>query len=327
MNNLLKTVSMALALSIGALAPGSANADNFRMLTSWDTATEPVAKFVADTFIPEFEAALPEHSITAFGPESIPPFEQMEPVRSGVFQLLFTHTAYHFGTTRGAFAVDAIGGTVAERRASGIWDEVDRHYGTLGLKLIALIPVHDGFQIQTSAPLVDGKFTGMSIRGSQVYHGLITALGGAPVVMPIGEVYTALERGVVQGAAGPLLGAIALDWNSVAPNLVRPRFGSPTYYLFMSSATFEALPAEEQAALLQIGSDLEVASEPYFEEAMAAEDEALMASGSTVAEIAPDLAATIPQIWADSLFDTAAETDPEVSGRLRELARAAGLTP
>ncbi|NUB45635.1 TRAP transporter substrate-binding protein DctP [Fertoebacter nigrum] len=326
MKTMFKPVTLALVLTLTGLAPG-ARAETYRMLSSWDTSTEPVAAFVAETFIPQFEAALPGHSVTAFGPESVPPFEQMEPVRAGVFQLLFTHTAYHYGTTRGAFAVDAIGGTVTERREAGIWDEVDRHYNTLGLKLIALVPVPLGFQIQTSAPLVDGQFTGMSIRGSQVYHGLISELGGAPVVMPIGEVYTALDRGVVQGAAGPLLGAVSLDWNSVATNLVRPRFGTPTYYLLMNMDTFEALPADQQDALLRVGADLELASEPHFQAAMEAEEAALIASGSTVVEIGGDKAAQIPQIWADTLFSAASETDAEVSNRLRELARAAGLTP
>jgi TRAP-type mannitol/chloroaromatic compound transport system substrate-binding protein len=324
----MKKITYVLAGALASLLlPVVATAADFRLLHSWDRSTDPSTALVLDYFVPKLREAIPGTKITSFGPEAVPPFEQMEPARAGVFQFLFTHTAYHFGTTRGAFGNDAIDGTAAERRAAGIWDEIDRQYQKFDLKLIAMMPVKDGFHFQVTKPLKNGTFDGMAIRGTQVYHGVIKYLGGAPVVIPIGEVYSALERGVVQGAASPVAGSIALNWNSVAKHLVRPRMGSAVTYLFMNLAAFNALPDDQKQIVLKAGQDMEEAAALRSADLIEKEERALLAAGSTVAQIAPEKAAELRKVWADSLFDLAAETSAGDSNRLREVARKAGLTP
>lgn len=318
---------VAAALAVACARPEAASAVDYRLLHSWDRSTDASTAYVLDFFVPKLQEAIPGTKIRASGPEAVPPFEQLEPARSGVFQFLFTHTAYHFGTTRGAFANDAIDGTAAQRRAAGVWDEVDRHYNKFNLKLIAMMSSNDGFHIQVTKPLADGTFKGMTIRGTQVYHGLIRALGGAPVVLPIGEVYTALDRGVVQGAASPLVGSVALNWNAKAKYLVRPRFGSTVYYLFMNQTAFNNLTDEQKKIILKLGEELEVSAYKHIADLQQKEEAALIAAGSTVQPIAPEIASQIKQIWADSLFKLAGETDAVTSDRLRELARKASLTP
>jgi hypothetical protein len=46
------------------------------------------------------------------GPETVPTFEQLQPVRSGVFQLLLPHGAYHIGQTPYLLAVEARWGVI-----------------------------------------------------------------------------------------------------------------------------------------------------------------------------------------------------------------------
>ncbi len=46
--------------------------------------------------------------------------------------------------------------------------------------------------------------TGMKIRSSPAYRDFIKEMGGTPVVMPITEMYTALQRGTVEGVGGDL---------------------------------------------------------------------------------------------------------------------------
>ena len=156
--------------------------------------------------------------MTLSGPDAVPPLEQFEPVQAGVFDVLFTHPAYHAGATALPLSIDAIAPDPTKRREAGIIETLDKHYETLGLKLIAAPATGSvGFQYVLKEP-VDGEpaFAGRKLRGTVSYQPMIEALGGSLVVMGGGEVYSALQTGVVDGAAWGLTGVKDFKWNEVA---------------------------------------------------------------------------------------------------------------
>ena len=72
------------------------------------------------------------------GPQTVPAFEQLQPASAGAFHFLFTHGAYHFGTTPLLAAIEAIGGTPEQRHASGIFHVLDKAaLSPSGYKVIA----------------------------------------------------------------------------------------------------------------------------------------------------------------------------------------------
>ncbi len=75
--------------------------------------------------------------ITVSGPETVPAFEQLQPVAAGAFHFVYTAGAYHFGTTTMLAVVESFGGDMVSRRASGIFEEIDRHYQKQGVKILA----------------------------------------------------------------------------------------------------------------------------------------------------------------------------------------------
>ena len=127
--------------------PGTSQATDMQMLVSWSPGY-PVVE-VADTYARMVaEASKGAISIETRGPETVAPFEQLEPVSAGVFDLLFTHPAYHTGTTGIALGLDATDGDPEVRRTSGAWDAVDAAYQELGLKLLSLpVAGDEGFII------------------------------------------------------------------------------------------------------------------------------------------------------------------------------------
>ena len=97
-----------------------------RMLTSWDR-NNPAVPLLAEGFAKNVEKASNGNiKFVLNGPETVPPFEQLQPVASGAFQMLFTHGVYHFGQTGISMGLDAVGGTMAERHATGVFDVVDK---------------------------------------------------------------------------------------------------------------------------------------------------------------------------------------------------------
>lgn len=262
------------------------------------------------------------------GPEVIPVTAQFEPTTTGAFDLLFTHPAYHSGTTAIGLAMDAILPDPAKRRSSGVFDFVDRYYQKLGMKLIAVTPTGSkGFQYVLKDPIKGPNgLQGMKIRATVSYFPMIKALGGVPVVMGAGDVYSALERGVVDGAAWGTTGVADFKWNEVAKYLARPTFGQASLMIFMNLKTWNSLTPAQQKVLNDEAIKLEIATRNRFDALAAAEYEHLKKLGMQETQFAPADAARLDELWAQGVWDVARAKNGAEADAMRELARKAGLT-
>ena len=82
------------------------------------------------------------------------------------------------------------------------------------------------FHIYLNKKIDKLDFTGLKIRVTPVYKDIVEALGGTTVTTAPGEVYTALERGVVDGYGWPITGIFDLGWEKVTKYRVEPAFYS-----------------------------------------------------------------------------------------------------
>ena len=147
---------------------------------------------------PKFIEMVAEYSdgsvqINVQGPDVVPAFEQLQPVQAGAFDLLFTHAAYHSGTTAIGLSLDAIDVDPIKRREEGLIDYIDEHYQELGLKLISAPSTGTkGFRFYLREPIAgEPGLEGRRIRGTVSYQSMIEELGGAVVNMPVTDIYTA----------------------------------------------------------------------------------------------------------------------------------------
>lgn len=316
--------SAVLALAVFTVP---AVAAEYRMLTSWDK-SNPAVPVLAEPFAKNVEKASNGRiKLVLNGPETVPPFEQLQPVVAGAFQVLFTHGIYHYGTTGIAVGLDALTGTLEERRASGIFELLDKYYQKLGLKLIAApISAKDGYGLVLKTPVgADGELKGRKIRGTPSYHALIRALGGAPVVLPGGEVYSALEKGVVDGAAWPVVGLVGMRWYEVAKYLTQPSYGV-NHYLFLANLnTWNSLSDADKKILLDEGRKLEEAWYKEYDKMAAAEIKELLAKGMTVTKLSASRD-RLNELWAEGQWALAEKKSPAEAKALRALAKSKGIT-
>lgn len=262
------------------------------------------------------------------GPEVVPFSEQFQPTAAGAFDLLFTHPAYHSGTTAIGLAMDAVSADPVKRRDAGIIDFVDQHYQRLGLKVLAVVPTGSkGFQYVTKAPLKGSPaFAGLKVRGTVSYHPMIKALGGSPVVMGGGDVYSALEKGVIDAAAWGLTGVIDFKWNEVAKYYARPGFGQASLYVFMNLKAWQALPGDQQRLLMGEARKLELSSVKRFDELAAAEEVEMKKRGMTETAFPPADAARLEELWAQGVWEIARAKNGAEADAMRQLAVAQGLS-
>jgi TRAP-type C4-dicarboxylate transport system substrate-binding protein len=321
----LRKISGAVAVSLALV--GSAGAQDLKLLTGWDE-SNPVVDQVLQPYIKTLEEASGgKLSISRLGPETIPPFEQLDPVGRGAFDLLFTNGAYHYNDSSVAMAVEALNVTSENLRSSGVFDFVDEHYQDRGLKLIGYLLDQNGYNLMLKEEVGEDGLKGRRIRGTPVYHPVIELLGGAPVVLPASEIYPALERGVVDGAAWPLVGAYSASWFEVSNYLMRPSFGRVGYPIFMNLDRWESLDEETRMAIETATKEFENSVAERFDAMVAEEMEALENEGMEITMLPDDLRDKLAGAWFEGVMALAAKQNQESIDALRGIAEKADLTP
>ena len=138
------------------------------------------------------------------------------------------------------------------------------------------------------------------------YHGVIRALGGEPVVLPMGEVYVGLERGVMDGSCGPAAGMLALRHYEVAKHRLEPTFGGVNVIFAMNGNRWRGLSEQQQKWLLDAGQRTEVEAARVGNEIVAEERAKLAEHGVQVARLPDDKGKMIQDVW---------RTEPMGAGR------------
>lgn len=315
----------ALAAVMSFAVAGTAQAKDLRLLASWDSSYAAVSD-VLMPFVKKIEdETTADISINVLGPETVPPFEQIDPVSRGLFDLLFTNGAYHFNETAVGMAFDAMHGNATALREAGVWQAIDEGYQKIGLKLVAVLFDLNGYHIMLKEPVGDDGLNGRRIRGTPIYHPVIKALGGSPVVLPGGEIYPALERGVVDGAAWPTVGAVAYKWYEVAGHVMRPTFGQVSHMVLMNLDTWNGLDEATRSEIEAAAKSFELEANTIFDGLASKEQQTLEAKGMSVTKLNDELAKKLSSAWFQGALDLAATKNPEAIENIRGLAAKAGL--
>ena len=332
---LLRTGAVALTLTAGTVAAVSMTAGT----TAANAAELRVLVAFPETFILTREIAKPylegvtkasggKITFKVNGPDAVPTFQQFQPTRAGVFDLLFTHPAYHAGDTAVGLSIDAIAVDPKKRRSAGVIDYIDRHYQARGLKLVAAPATGTrGFRFFLRKPISAAPgLKGMKIRGTVSYHPMIKTLGGSPVVLPGGQVYTSLQKGVIDGAAWGLTGAYDFKWYEVSKYMAAPEFGQVGMMIFMNLKKWKSLGEADRTLLAEQGKALELSTIEHFNTLAAKEFKALKGKGMSVTRFKPEDAKRLDRLWAEGVWKIAEAKSGDDAKKLRALARKAGMT-
>jgi TRAP-type transport system periplasmic protein len=246
-----------------------------------------------------------EIKISKFDNGVVPPFQQLEPVASGVFDLHYTNPAYHAGDTMIGQIMDTVVADSAKRHSSGVWAMIDQAYQKRGLKLLAA-GASTGFQFLVRSDIsADGTLKGMKIRSNPAYDGTIRALGAAPVQLPIAEVYTSMQNGLIDGTAFPVHGVVSAKMGEVAKFQVRPVFGQGTAMVLMNLKKWNSLSPELQKKLLAAGRRFEEECFKVVADIAAADEAALVKAGVPTKRLGETAASHINKYYNESLWDQA----------------------
>ena len=99
------------------------------------------------------------------------------------------------------------------------------------------------------------------------------ALGSTVMQTAPGEVYTALERGVVDGYGWPITGVFDLGWNERTKYRVDPGFYSAEVSILINKSVWDKLNDKQKAVLQKAAEQAEAEAVPEFTKENAAETE------------------------------------------------------
>jgi len=114
---------------------------------------------------------------------------------------------------------------------------------------LARLVDNNQFHLYLNKPISTPDLTGLKIRITPVYRDFFQALGATVVQTPPGEVYTSLERGVVDGYGWPITGIFDLGWHEKTKYRVDPGFYTVEVSILVNKTTWDKLSDAQKAVL------------------------------------------------------------------------------
>jgi TRAP-type C4-dicarboxylate transport system substrate-binding protein len=192
------------------------------------------------------------------GPKAIPTFEVGKAVSSGVVDMAMSTGAFYTNVMPESDALKLTRVFVAEQRKSGAFDYINKVWNEKGnMQYLARMVENQPFHIYLTKKIDKPDLTGLKIRITPVYRDFFQALGAQVITTPPGEVYTALERGVVDGYGWPIGGIFDLNWQEKTKFRVDPGFYDAEVSLIVNLPKWKSLTPKQRDYLQQQALALE----------------------------------------------------------------------
>jgi TRAP-type C4-dicarboxylate transport system substrate-binding protein len=184
------------------------------------------------------------------GPKAMPPFELGNAVKTGVVDIANTTGAFTTNVMPESDAWKLTERPMSELRKNGGYHYMSKLYAEkMNAIFLARLVDNNQFHLYLNKPISAPDLTGLKIRITPVYRDFFQALGATVVQTPPGEVYTSLERGVVDGYGWPITGIFDLGWHEKTKYRVDPGFYSVEVSILVNKATWDKLSDAQRAVL------------------------------------------------------------------------------
>jgi TRAP-type C4-dicarboxylate transport system substrate-binding protein len=198
------------------------------------------------------------------GPKAIPTFEVGNAVKTGVVDLAMSTGAFYTNLMPEADALKLTQLSAAELRKNGAHDYINKVWNEkANMVYLARVVDNTPFHLYLIKKIDKADLTGMKLRITPVYRDFFQALGGTVVQIAPGEVYTALERGVVDGYGWPIHGLFDLNWQEHTKFRVDPGFYNAEVSLIVNLDKWKALTQAQRAYLTKQALAFEAQNEEW----------------------------------------------------------------
>ncbi len=254
------------------------------------------------------------------GPEVIPNMEQVEAARKGLVDLVCTTAGYYLSVVPEADAMTLTRIRSWEERAKGVNDLMNKiHQEKVNCFYLGRIGTDIAFTLYLTKPIEGADFNGMSIRCAPTHVAALKKLNAKPVVIPPTEVYTAMERGVVQGLIWPAGLIRDWGWDKVAKFTVDPGFYIGAMIILMNNDTWKKLPPNIQKIVLEAQDEAERYAADRAQKRVKESAEAMAKEGMKTIKLPDAEAKKLVDTAYSTLWEVVISKSPENGPKLRDL--------
>ncbi len=182
------------------------------------------------------------------GPKAIPTFEVGTSVKNGVVEMAMNTGAFYTNLMPEADFLKLSQVTIAEQRKNGAFDYINKVWNQkANLVYLARMVDETPFHLYLTKKIDKPDLNGLKLRITPVYREFFQSMGATLIQTPPGEVYTALERGVVDGYGWPIHGIFDLNWHEKTKFRVDPGFYNAEVSIIMNLDAFKKLTPEQRS--------------------------------------------------------------------------------
>ena len=254
------------------------------------------------------------------GPEIMPPFKQAEGVRNGSVDMTYTSPSYYQGLVPTSGTMNLSYKTYAEIAATNYHERMTELHAEKDLIFLGEIPatqlnfvIYMGEEVSS---LEDLK--GKRIRVFPTLLPIVKALGAEPIVMGMGDIFTAMERGTIDGyMQGPL--AQAQQFEGLVKTVIFPGVYRAGFPVLINKDTWGMMSTDLQQRLTTfLRDDFAPRMDYIWGDDITDNIAQMKAAGFNILELPADEAARYEQMAMDAAWAvTAANAGDEIAAELR----------
>lgn len=296
MNKLTKRIFIivvAVALVCGMSQGAFAAKYVIKAVTAWPKVVYEVQNFMKllDIIEKKVAAEAPGQLEVKYlgGPEVMPNREQVEGLRNGVFDMVFTTSGYYVSAVPAMDGMNLSAFKPGQEREMGINDFLNKiHNEKVNAQYLGRLGIDLPFQLFLNKPIKKvSDLKGFKIRCSATHIAFLKKLGAQPMVIPPPDVHTALERGLVDGFIW-VAGLIRdWGWHEVTKYRVEPGFYLGVNVVLVNKKTWDSLPPNLQKIIMASQIEAEKLAVARADAHLASENRIMGKGGMKVINLPP----------------------------------------
>ncbi len=251
---------------------------------------------------------------------SISPFQMGNAIKTGVVDMANLPPTFYQNLLPIGDSIKLMTKVPAEQRANGAWAFFNElHNQHVNAYYLTTWGYGVPFHLYLTKKIDSPDLKGLKIRVTPVYRAFFKALGADVIQTPPADVYTALERGTIDGYGWPVWDIKSFGWDKVTKYRVDPGFYQTASAIIinldkwksLTKAQQDFLNAEGQRLEMEVTRDADKENERYRKEQADAGVQVILFQG--------DVAKQFLKTSRDAAWEEAYKLDPVNAAKLRKL--------
>lgn len=255
------------------------------------------------------------------GAKVMPPFEVANAVKNGVSDMVNVAAGFYTNVLPEADAMSLNSVPAAGLRKNGAHEYINKLWGEkLNVHYLARsvdgVPIH----LFLRKPISKPDLSGMRMRVIPLYRPFLESLNAQSLLtIPPGEVYTALERNLLDGYAWPVIGLFDVGIEKQTKYRVDPGFYNVEVGVMINLATWNRMNPQQKAFMEKMGLWMEEQNRANLTRTIEEEKKKHAAAGIQTITFEGAEAQAYVKKANDAIWDAVIRRSPEHGPKLRSL--------